>query len=116
MVGERPVIESTGGLASPNSTIPSDSIYWRCPSLNRMSNPSVDFPEPDSPVKTTSWFFGMERLMFLRLCSRSPRTVISAGIHTPVGKDRGRIVSAAPFILQPTARNLLMLAAEAGKG
>ena len=33
-----------------------------------------DFPEPLSPVTTTSLFFGMSTSMDFRLCSRAPRT------------------------------------------
>src|SRR5438270_13425179 len=48
-----------------------------------VSKASDDFPEPDSPVKTTSLSRGMERVTFLRLCSRAPRMVIwSVGIRT----------------------------------
>src|SRR5690348_9012071 len=46
-----------------------------------VSKASEDFPDPDSPVKTTSLSRGMERVTFLRLCSRAPRIVIwSVGI------------------------------------
>src|SRR5512147_1539851 len=48
-----------------------------------MSNPRVDFPEPDTPVNTTNLSLGIVRLIFLRLCSRAPRTVISEIICTP---------------------------------
>jgi hypothetical protein len=72
----QPLIESTGGLDSPHEIMPGDSMYWRCPSLCRISKASVDFPEPDKPVNTTSLFLGMARVTFLRLCSRAPRIVI----------------------------------------
>src|SRR2546423_3452951 len=50
-----------------------------------VSKASDDFPEPESPVKTTSLSLGMDRVTFLRLCSRAPRIVIwSVGIGTPV--------------------------------
>src|SRR6266404_2291676 len=42
-----------------------------------VSKASDDFPEPDSPVKTTSLSRGISRSMFLRLCSRAPRIVIA---------------------------------------
>src|SRR6266852_8479432 len=46
-----------------------------------VSKASEDFPDPDRPVKTTSLSRGMERVTFLRLCSRAPRIVIwSVGI------------------------------------
>ena len=82
-VGGSPLIESTGGFASPQVSKPSASIYWRCPSLKRISKPSVDLPEPDTPLSTTSWFFGMLRLMFFRLCSRAPRMVMESDIKIP---------------------------------
>src|SRR6266576_3803069 len=40
-----------------------------------VSNASDDFPEPDSPVNTTRAFRGSSTSMFLRLCSRAPRTM-----------------------------------------
>src|SRR6266851_7429293 len=44
---------------------------------------SEDFPDPERPVKTTSLSRGIERVTFLRLCSRAPRIVIwSVGIGT----------------------------------
>src|SRR5512139_915928 len=76
MEGERPVIESTGGLVTPQVTRPSDSRYWRWPSLFRRSKANVDFPDPDSPVMTTSLFLGISRVTFLRLCRRAFRIVI----------------------------------------
>src|SRR5687768_14476533 len=41
-----------------------------------VSNASELFPDPDSPVRTTSLSRGMSMSMFLRLCSRAPRTLI----------------------------------------
>ena len=32
-----------------------------------------DFPDPETPVRTTSFFFGILRSMERRLCSRAPR-------------------------------------------
>src|SRR5690242_21722949 len=50
-----------------------------------VSKASEDFPDPDRPVKTTSLSLGIERVTFLRLCSRAPRIVIwSVGIGTLV--------------------------------
>jgi hypothetical protein len=34
--------------------VESDSTYRRCPSAYSVSNASVDFPEPETPVMTTS--------------------------------------------------------------
>src|SRR5690606_7580215 len=41
-----------------------------------VSKASEDFPEPDKPVMTTSLSRGSATSMFLRLCSRAPRTWI----------------------------------------
>src|SRR5437660_2333004 len=50
-----------------------------------VSKASDDLPDPDRPVKTTSLSRGIDRVTFLRLCSRAPRIVIwSIGIRTLV--------------------------------
>src|SRR5947199_3602570 len=41
-----------------------------------VSKASDDLPEPDRPVITTSLCRGMSTSMFLRLCTRAPRTLI----------------------------------------
>src|SRR3954470_9736003 len=41
-----------------------------------VSKARLDLPEPDSPVNTISLSRGSSTLMFLRLCSRAPRTVM----------------------------------------
>src|SRR5713226_8752198 len=41
-----------------------------------VSNASDDFPEPEMPVRTTNRSRGISTVMFLRLCSRAPRTTI----------------------------------------
>src|SRR5580765_5537289 len=41
-----------------------------------VSKASEDLPEPDRPVITTSLSRGMSTSMFLRLCTRAPRTAI----------------------------------------
>src|SRR5215212_8896529 len=41
-----------------------------------VSNASELLPDPDNPVRTTSLSRGMSISMFLRLCSRAPRTLI----------------------------------------
>ena len=43
------------------------STYRRCPSAYIVSNASVDFPEPDSPVITTMRFFGKSTSIPARL-------------------------------------------------
>ena len=73
IVGDNPLIESTGGLASPYAARASDSRYCRAPSLFRMSNPRVDLPEPKIPLSTTIWFLGMSRLILFKLWGRGPR-------------------------------------------
>lgn len=40
-------------------------------------NANDDFPEPETPVKTTNLFFGMSKSIFLRLFSRAPRIFIT---------------------------------------
>src|SRR2546426_847976 len=40
-----------------------------------VSKASDDFPEPDSPVTTVRALRGISTVMFLRLCSRAPRTI-----------------------------------------
>src|SRR6185312_5916834 len=62
-----------------------------CPSAKRVSKASDDLPEPETPVMTTNRLRGISRLMFLRLCSRAPRTeIVSMGpaILTNRGRDR----------------------------
>src|ERR1700712_5069666 len=50
-----------------------------------VSNASEDLPEPDSPVMTTSWSRGISMSMFLRLCSRAPRTWMEPAIQKSPG-------------------------------
>src|SRR6266513_1202479 len=48
-----------------------------------VSKASDDLPEPERPVNTTSRSLGIDRVTFLRLCSRAPRIVIwSVGIRS----------------------------------
>src|SRR3954471_19771083 len=83
--GERPSMKSTSG----RSTWPrnwrayadSDSTYRRWPSAKIVSNARLDFPDPDSPVKTTSESRGISRSTFLRLWTLAPRTL---SVGTPV--------------------------------
>src|SRR5580765_4844482 len=42
-----------------------------------VSKASDDFPDPESPVKTTSLSLGIVRSMSFKLCSRAPRMTIS---------------------------------------
>ena len=48
------------------------STYFLCPSEYIVSNAKVDFPEPLTPVITTSLFLGISKLIFFRLCSLAP--------------------------------------------
>jgi hypothetical protein len=52
-----------------------------------VSNASDDFPEPDSPVITTSLSRGISTAMFLRLCSRAP-LILMPVILFMLGPDR----------------------------
>src|SRR5258708_17145501 len=56
-----------------------DSKYSRCASAKIVSKASEDFPEPDTPVITTNWFRGMVTVMFFRLCSLQPITLMFTG-------------------------------------
>src|ERR1700730_9895159 len=57
-----------------------------------VSKASDDLPEPDSPVITTRLSRGMSTSMFLRLCSRAPRTRICCMRRViPEGDDGKRI-------------------------
>src|ERR1700682_2729453 len=42
-----------------------------------VSKASEDFPDPESPVKTTSLSLGIVRSISFKLCSRAPRMTIS---------------------------------------
>src|SRR3979411_3091629 len=67
-----------------------------------VSKASEDFPEPDSPVNTTSWSRGISRSTFLRLCSRAPRIEItrapSKEARGDAGERRGRLLSKRSFM------------------
>src|SRR5438309_12066722 len=56
-----------------------------------VSKASDDFPDPDSPVKTTTLARGMVRSMSFRLCSRAPLITIS------VCWPRGPVVTLPPW-------------------
>src|SRR5579859_1686739 len=88
--GDNPVMESTGGFERPNVTRPTDSRYCRSPSISRMSKPSVDLPDPDSPVRTTSFPFGILSVMFFRLCSRALEIVIQGSIESNLHLNEAR--------------------------
>src|SRR4051794_36321531 len=83
MDGDSPMIVSTCGLLNAQVTHPSDSRYCRWLSLCSVSNASVDLPDPDRPVNTTSWFLGMLNVIFFKLCSRAPLIVITSWSTMP---------------------------------
>ena len=58
-----------------------------------MSLTSVDLPEPDTPVTATKQPSGNSTSMFLRLCSRAPRTTSdsSAGLRRSSGTGIERL-------------------------
>src|SRR5690348_7395174 len=91
-VGDNPVIESTGGLLRPNVTIPIVSKYCRSPSFSKMSNPSVDLPEPDMPVRTMNLSFGILSEIFLRLCSRALLILITGPIESMLHQNEAEVV------------------------
>src|SRR3989338_4264672 len=80
IAGERPVISSTSGFCiwrkNWRAYAESDSTYLRWPSAKIVSKAREDFPEPESPVKTTILFRGISTVIFLRLCVRAPLTMI----------------------------------------
>src|SRR3989338_5996374 len=80
IAGERPVISSTSGFCiwrkNWRAYAESDSTYLRWPSAKIVSKAKDDFPEPESPVKTTILFRGISTVMFFRLCVLAPLTTI----------------------------------------
>ena len=68
IAGEIPSMESTLGLFKrPKNCRAYDdklSTYRLCPSANKVSNARLDFPEPESPPKTTILFLGIFTLTF----------------------------------------------------
>ena len=55
-----------------------------------VSKASEDFPDPETPVMTVSWFLGMSTSMFFKLCSRAPRTdstVLLTTLRPTSGKE-----------------------------
>src|SRR6516164_10014039 len=48
-----------------------------------VSKASEDLPEPESPVKTTSWSRGISTSIFFRLCSRAPRMAMTRASRPP---------------------------------
>src|SRR5215469_9086906 len=81
-----------------------------------VSKASEDLPDPETPVTTVRVLWGIEKSMFLRLCTRAPRTVmLSLDIFTrdrrgPSGclRDQGsyRSFSGSTESLYYTAREV----------
>ena len=87
IAGDNPSIDSTSGFSiNPRNCLAYDdrlSTYLLCPSAYNVSNASDDFPEPDSPVITTSLSLGISIFMFFRLCSFAPFITILSFIFIP---------------------------------
>src|SRR6266700_6603250 len=81
-------MKSTSGLSIwPRNCLAyadSDSTYRRCPSAKIVSKARLDFPEPDSPVKTINASLGRSSDTSFRLCSRAPRTIRRSATAVPV--------------------------------
>src|SRR3989344_2644401 len=98
MEGEIPSIVSTSGFSiMPRNCLAyaeSDSTYRRCPSAKSVSNASDDFPDPDTPVITTSLPRGISTSIFRRLCTLAPRMRITS----PVGFDDDALLMIRIFV------------------
>src|SRR5487761_1944281 len=57
-----------------------------------VSKAREDLPEPERPVKTTSWSRGISTERFFRLCTRAPCTRIVDVIAAPYRSHRDRLV------------------------
>src|SRR5437879_5989025 len=65
-----------------------------------VSNAREDLPDPERPVMTVSRFRGIATEMFLRLCSRAPRTRrYSSGIAGQRIRIGGRIQDGGPWAI-----------------
>ena len=52
------------------------STYLLCPSAYKVSKAKLDFPDPESPVITTSLSLGISKFIFFKLCSLAPLITI----------------------------------------
>src|SRR5438445_4793679 len=68
-----------------------------------VSKASDDFPDPDSPVKTTNLSRGMVRSTSFRLCSRAPRITMLAMFSLPLWGRVGVGAFDLPTDLRPHA-------------
>src|ERR1700690_2319908 len=67
------------------------------------SNASDDFPDPESPVMTTSLSRGISTSMFLRLCSRAPLMTI---FFIAAGRSAGRRPLGSGYAAKPDFQHL----------
>src|SRR5262245_33147370 len=128
--GERPLTKSTSGFLSwPTNrfaNVDIDASSRRCPSAYNVSNANDDFPDPLTPVTTTSLSRGISTSTFFRLFSRAPRISIvvrigpsSTGVEHVRGlfdaleaalrqlERRGDLLE-QPLLLEPLARGFEM--------
>src|SRR5579859_788513 len=72
-----------------------------------VSKASDDLPEPERPVKTTSLSRGIDRVTFLRLCSRAPRIVIwSVGAIGTLGYSFSLVTANVPLAVATSRPSL----------
>src|SRR5438874_7571569 len=62
-------------------------MYRLCPSAYSVSKARLDFPEPDTPVRITSFFLGISTVTFLRLCWRAPVMMMRSSSIGPRGPE-----------------------------
>src|SRR6266704_6258247 len=103
--GDRPEMKSTSGLSiwprNCRAYAESDSTYRRWPSAYRVSKAREDLPEPESPVRITSFFFGISTVTFLRLCWRAPVMMMRS---SSIGIDLGLVGGPAGDAAGPNPR------------
>ena len=74
-----------------------------------MSKASDDLPDPDTPLTTVSFPWGISQEMFFRLCVRAPRITIASLAEVKfVAGELGRVKLSvvkgkAPMRIRPTA-------------
>src|SRR5438067_6629276 len=76
IAGQRPLIKSTSGFTMRAMNCRAYALrlsaYLRWPSAKRVSMVKEDFPDPDTPVTTTSLLRGISTEIFFKLCTRAP--------------------------------------------
>src|SRR4051812_24971800 len=80
-------------------------MYRRCPSAYRVSKASEDLPDPETPVRITSFFLGISTVTFLRLCWRAPVMMMRSSSMV-FGDLKCRGPRGEPSILLAAARSL----------